>query len=142
MNRKNSVIWDYFTVIESDKAKCGFCKTVLKFNQSSITNLIRHIKSKHPTTDLSKCSRTNFDLEENNLDDPSSNNNIPLASTSSNFGVPSTSTSNRDRSPLFHHQPSLSSRPQQCPISNYFSKPVSASKRQLIGQQVTKMIVK
>jgi len=52
MNRKTSVIWVYFTVIESDKAKCSFCRTVLKFNQSSTTNLLRHIKSKHSTTNL------------------------------------------------------------------------------------------
>ncbi|KAE9523772.1 hypothetical protein AGLY_015832 [Aphis glycines] len=142
MNRKISVIWDYFTVIESDKAKCGFCKTVLKFNQSSTTNLLRHIKSKHPTTDLSKRSRPNFDVEENNPDDPPSNNGNLSASTSSNSGVVSTSTSNRDRFPLFYRQPSSSIRPQQCQISNYFSKQVTASKRQLIDQQVIKMIVK
>lgn len=141
MNRKTSVIWDYFTVIESDKAKCGFCKTVLKFNQSSTTNLLRHIKSKHPTTDLSKRSRPNFYVEENNSDDPSSNYGNLSASTSSNTGIVSTSTSNRDRSPLLH-QPSSSSRPHQYQISNYFSKPVTASKRQLIDQQVIKMIVK
>ncbi|XP_025203269.1 zinc finger BED domain-containing protein 6-like [Melanaphis sacchari] len=122
MNRKTSVIWDYFTVIESDKAK--------------------HIKSKHPTTDLSKRSRPNFDVKENNPDDPPSNNGNLSASTSSNSGVVSTSTSNRDRSPLFHRQPSSSIRPQQCQISNYFSKPVTVSKRQLIDQQVIKMIVK
>lgn len=53
MNHKISVIWDYFTAIERDKAKCGFCNTVLTFNQSSTANLLRHnIKSKHPTTDL------------------------------------------------------------------------------------------
>lgn len=116
---------------------------MLKFNQSSTTNLLRHIKSKHPTTDLSKRSRPNFDLEEdNNLDDPSSNNNILSASTSSNSGVLSTSTSIRDRSPLLYRQPSSSNHPQQCHISNYFSKPVTASKRQSIDQQVIKMTVK
>ncbi|KAL4083491.1 hypothetical protein QTP88_028807 [Uroleucon formosanum] len=140
MNRKTSVIWDYFTVIESDKAKCGFYKTVLKFNQSSTTNLLRHIKSKHPTTDLSKRSRPNFDVEENNPDDPSSNNGNLSASTSSNSGVVSTSTSNRDRSPLLRRQPSSSICPQQCQISNYFSKPITASKRQLIDQQTCYML--
>lgn len=44
MNCKTGVVWDYFTIIESDKVKCGFYKTVLKFNQSSTINLLRYIK--------------------------------------------------------------------------------------------------
>lgn len=68
MNRKTSVIWDYFTIIENEKAKCSFCKTVLKFNQSSTTNLLRHVKSKHPTIDLSKRLRPTLDLEQSDPD--------------------------------------------------------------------------
>ncbi|CAI6359260.1 unnamed protein product [Macrosiphum euphorbiae] len=71
MNRKTSAIWDYFTIVENDKAKCNFCKIVLKFNQSSTTNLLRHIRSKHVTIDLSKRRRPNDDVDEEHIDDPS-----------------------------------------------------------------------
>lgn len=86
MNRKSSVIWDYFTMVENNKAKCGFCKVILKVNQSSTTNLLRHMNTKHPTTDLSKRSRPNIELEleDNNSDNPSSHHETPSTSTSCN----------------------------------------------------------
>lgn len=135
MSRKTSIIWDYFIIVEGDKAKCNFCKTVLKFNQSSTTNLIRHIRSKHVTVDLSKRRRPNDDLDEENIDDPS-----PMSTQN-----PSTSIS-MDRqclpaiAPLaLVHQPT---RSQQQQISNFLHKPVAAYKRQAIDQQVIRMIVK
>lgn len=123
MNRKTSAIWDYFTIVENDKAKCNFCKIVLKINQSSTTNLLRHIRSKHVTIDLSKRRRPNDDVDEENIDDPS-----PM----------SIQNPYRECPPLVH-QPA---RSQQQQISNFLSKPVTASKRQLIDQQVIRMIVK
>jgi len=129
MSRKTSIIWDYFTIVEDDKAKCNFCKTVLKFNQSSTTNLLRHIRSKHVTIDLSKRRTPNDDVDEENIDDP------PPMSTQN----PSTSTSLDRECPPLVHQPA---RSQQQQISNFLRKPVTASKRQLIDQQVIRMIVK
>lgn len=129
MSRKTSIIWDYFIIVEGDKAKCNFCKTVLKFNQSSTTNLIRHIRSKHVTVDLSKRRRPNDDLDEENIDDPS-----PMSTQN-----PSTSISMDRQCPpaiaplALVHQPA---RSQQQQISNFLHKPVAASKRQAIDQQV------
>lgn len=133
MSRKTSIIWDYFIIVEGDKAKCNFCKTVLKFNQSSTTNLIRHIRSNY--RDLSKRRRPNDDLDEENIDDPS-----PMSTQN-----PSTSISMDRQCPpaiaplALVHQPT---RSQQQQISNFLHKPVAAYKRQAIDQQVIRMIVK
>jgi len=98
MNRKTSAIWDYFPIVENDKAKCNFCKIVLKFNQSSTTNLLRHIRSKHVTIDLSKRRRPNDDVDEENIDDPS-----PMS-----IQNPSTSISLDRECPPLVHQPARS----------------------------------
>jgi len=73
---KSSVIWDYFQ-LDSDNinVKCGLCRTKLKNNRSSTSNLITHIKSKHPTVNL--LNRNTRVLEET-VDDP---NDAPSTST-------------------------------------------------------------
>jgi len=72
---KSSVIWDYFQ-LDSDNinVKCGLCRSKLKNNRSSTSNLIRHIKSKHPTVNL--LNRNTRVLEET-VDNP---NNVPSTS--------------------------------------------------------------
>lgn len=74
---KSSVIWDVFQ-LEADNihVKCGLCRTKLKNNRSSTSNLIRHIKSKHPTVNL--LNRNSRALEET-VDD---SNDAPSTSTS------------------------------------------------------------
>lgn len=64
---KSSVLWDYFKLEpDSINVKCGLCRTKLKNNRSSTSNLIRHIKSKHPTINILK---RNSAVEEN-VDNP------------------------------------------------------------------------
>lgn len=50
---KFSIIWDIFKLDPDNiHVKCGLCRTKIKINRSSTSNLIRHIKSKHPTVNL------------------------------------------------------------------------------------------
>lgn len=51
-SRTKSFIWNNFTKISSDRAKCDICATILSVRGGSTTNLIRHVKTKHPGVDL------------------------------------------------------------------------------------------
>lgn len=65
---KSSLVWDYFT-IEKDNimVKCGLCRIKLKNNKASTSNLIRHMRSKHPTINL---LNRNVRTIEEQVDDP------------------------------------------------------------------------
>ncbi|KAE9525285.1 hypothetical protein AGLY_014353 [Aphis glycines] len=139
---KSSVIWDYFQ-LDSDNinVKCGLCRTKLKNNRSSTSNLIRHIKSKHPTVNL--LNRNTRVLEET-VDDPNdalststtntiiSTTNLVVNQTETSLQIPSNEHVIRPQSSRFVNNP----------ITQYLSKPLGASRRKIIDQQVLKMIVK
>lgn len=50
--RKYSSIWLHFEDVDGQKAKCKQCKTLLSFSGGSHGNLSRHLKSKHPLTQI------------------------------------------------------------------------------------------
>lgn len=51
--RKTNALWEYFTVIEPNKlAKCSICDVHVSHHQTSISNLRRHFKTKHPVRSL------------------------------------------------------------------------------------------
>ena len=73
---KFSAIWDVFKLdADNIHVKYGLSRTKLKNNRSSTLNLIRHIKSKHPTKNL---LNRNIHVLEETIDDP---NNAPSTST-------------------------------------------------------------
>ncbi|CAH2101312.1 unnamed protein product [Euphydryas editha] len=52
--RKVSPLWNHFEeVVPSKKAKCSYCFRVLAISSSSTGSLSRHLKSNHPTIDIS-----------------------------------------------------------------------------------------
>ena len=53
MSRRSSPVWSFFTVINTTKqiAKCDMCKADISF-KSSVSNLKRHITSKHPAVKI------------------------------------------------------------------------------------------
>lgn len=53
--QKISFVWSYFTVYESDKktAKCDLCGQICCY-KSTVSNLKKHITSKHPTVNIQK----------------------------------------------------------------------------------------
>ncbi|XP_047028806.1 E3 SUMO-protein ligase ZBED1-like [Helicoverpa zea] len=52
--RKSSPLWNHFEeVVPGKKAKCGYCSRVLAVSSSSIGSLSRHMKSVHPTVQIS-----------------------------------------------------------------------------------------
>jgi len=65
---KTSVVWNYFKLDDNKKnVKCGLCRLEMKHNQTSTSNMMRHMRLKHSTIDLSK--RRQIHVEEN-VDDP------------------------------------------------------------------------
>lgn len=49
--RKTSSLWEFFTCVDDVKSMCKICKQVLS-HRTSVTNLKRHLTSKHPTVEV------------------------------------------------------------------------------------------
>ncbi|XP_022193575.2 uncharacterized protein LOC111051375 [Nilaparvata lugens] len=64
-SRKTSLMWQYFTVIDENVAKCKYCEKDLRY-RSSTSNLKKHLRKAHPSLfqDLMK-GRILFDSETN-----------------------------------------------------------------------------
>lgn len=52
LKRKYGNIWTHFTEDGNQRAKCKYCKASLSFASGCQSNLTRHLKSKHPTTEI------------------------------------------------------------------------------------------
>lgn len=102
-----------------------------------MSNLLRHLKTKHLTVPLTKPLRNQNNLSSNNeeyIDDPSSIPSVATTSTSENTAsstvLPETvslSTSNQSR---------------QSTITQFVSKPILLSKSKAIDLQISKFIIK
>jgi len=46
MDRRNSSVWSYFTIVDNVYAKCDICKKDKSY-KSSLTNLKKHLSSCH-----------------------------------------------------------------------------------------------
>lgn len=65
-----SVVWNYFKLDNEKKnVKCGLCRVVMKHNKLSTSNMMRHMRLKHQTIDLSR-QRHSPRQEEDDIDDP------------------------------------------------------------------------
>nr|CAI5830783.1 unnamed protein product [Callosobruchus analis] len=56
--RKRSEIWNNFSSVGENRAKCGFCSAILSTLGGSTGNLSRHMKNKHPFTPLENYRQT------------------------------------------------------------------------------------
>lgn len=131
MNRKRSVIWNHFSIISDTIAKCSYCMQTIKYTGGSTGNLMRHLKTKHVTIQLTR-NITNIEPSVNQIEASVDNPNEIIRPVDTNL-MPSTSSS-------LCNAPSTSSR--QANLSNYLTKPLSISKSKAIDQQLTKFIVK
>lgn len=46
-NQKKSAVWLHFTPVSDVKAKCNLCKTIYSYRGGSVSNLRKHLKTKH-----------------------------------------------------------------------------------------------
>jgi hypothetical protein len=56
-SRNRSFVWNNFTKISADKAKCDVCSAVLSIKDGSTTNLIGHTKTKHSGVDIDNLNK-------------------------------------------------------------------------------------
>lgn len=50
--KKRSKIWNHFSIINKDKAKCEYCSKIISFSGSATGNLMRHMKKMHGTVPI------------------------------------------------------------------------------------------
>ncbi|XP_050313030.1 zinc finger BED domain-containing protein 6-like [Anthonomus grandis grandis] len=66
-NKKRSFVWNYFDERGSNQAKCNFCSKILSFKGGATGNLLRHLKTVHPTAQLNaETSRGPLHVEKEN----------------------------------------------------------------------------
>ncbi|XP_063931861.1 E3 SUMO-protein ligase ZBED1-like [Zophobas morio] len=65
-NNKRSEIWNFFTQVDQQIAKCDICKQHLSF-KSSISNLKKHVERKHPAIQISRKFTGSQEIEGSNI---------------------------------------------------------------------------
>ncbi|CAH1959794.1 unnamed protein product [Acanthoscelides obtectus] len=64
--QKRSVIWMHFTNISEANAKSNLCKNIYSHKNGNISNLRKHLKTKHPTLSL-EGERAKRRVEDENM---------------------------------------------------------------------------
>lgn len=54
LNRKRNNVWYHYSIVQNDIAKCNICSEKVSFSGRSTDNLLRHLKTKHPTVPLQR----------------------------------------------------------------------------------------
>jgi len=54
LNKKRSNVWYHHTILQNNIAKCNVCSYKISFSGGSTGNLLRHLKTKHPTVPLQR----------------------------------------------------------------------------------------
>ncbi|VVC37209.1 Zinc finger C2H2-type,Zinc finger, BED-type [Cinara cedri] len=71
MDRKKSGVWNHYSIINSEKAKCSYCSSSVSYKGGSTSNLSKHLKRKHIIQyDSRKHPRIN-EINEQYVDEPS-----------------------------------------------------------------------
>lgn len=131
--RKRGRVWNHFKPVEPDKAKCGVCSAVVVYLKGSTTNLLRHLKKKHPHIDLSKEKPFNKKLiypKDRTVSE------TPKPPTPTDFlGEPSST----DKVNAIYKRSEVIFRKH---FDKFLNRPVSVTKSKLYDEQLAKMIVK
>lgn len=130
MEKKSSDIWNHFSVINSEKAKCSYCSNPISYKGGSTTNLSKHLKRKH----IIQYEARKIQRVEQNVDDP---------------GTLNEEISSQPRLLICQSQPSSSTnmnikktRPLQTQVDSYITKPISIHKQKILDEQLGVMISK
>ncbi|CAG9840703.1 unnamed protein product [Diabrotica balteata] len=145
MAPKRSDIWFHFEIL-NDKcnAKCLYCKQILSTKNGSMGNLNRHMKTKHPTTSISRKGVTGatVSLEQTQIQETSTSNR--------DYNLPSTSTGADTMSgvSVYSEDENIEPKPKklktQSVLTNfaYSKKPLSIARSKEIDLQILRFIVK
>ncbi|XP_046405072.1 E3 SUMO-protein ligase ZBED1-like [Ischnura elegans] len=134
--RKRSLLWTSFTDMGSGKAKCGLCGQVMSFLGGATSNLRRHLKFKHPGSQLSR-QDIPPEINREELIDISALRNSQDSSSS----VPPCPDVTPDQAPGVIPMV-LRAATNQPRITNYINKPISQQRHKQLDHQLIKMIAK
>ncbi|CAI6374042.1 unnamed protein product [Macrosiphum euphorbiae] len=123
MDKKKSDVWNHFTLLDNEKAKCSYCSIEYSFKGGSTANLSRHLKRKHIIQYEAKKISTEQDIDEPDC-------TISVKSTTSR---PSTSA---------HKIQNSIPQNTQTKIDSFVSKPISLTKSKQIDNQLAIVIAK
>lgn len=127
MDKKKSDVWNHFTTLDNEKAKCSFCSTEYSFKGGSTANLSRHLKRKHIMQYETRKKRC-VDLvsTEQDIDEPdctiSVESSTPRPSASAHIEI------NKIRNSIPQNS--------QTRIDSFVSKPISLTKSKQIDNQL------
>lgn len=131
--RKRGRVWNHFKPVGTDKAKCSLCSLVVVYLKGSTTNLLRHMKKKHPSIDLSKEKPFNKTLT---LPKERPVTETPKQPTPSDFLG---EVSSGEKVNAIYKRSEIIFRKH---FDKFLNRPVSVTKSKLYDEQLAKMIVK
>lgn len=139
LSKKRSPIWNHFSDVDKDKAKCEYCMKIISYSGGGTGNLTRHMKKVHGSVCIEQpSSRENLQSQTRALCTGAEPDGVP--STSSGL-VPSLSEKTTPGAPT----PRSVTQSQVQPKINAFTistKPLPLSKTKQLDEQIVKFIVK
>lgn len=139
--KKRSSLWNHFTELNDNKAKCCYCSQTLSIPNKSIGNLSRHMRLKHPTIQIQLERQSTFPMP--NV--PS----VPLSVDKDEVDDVLGNNVNEDVSERLKRIPpvggstlSSNKHAHQSSISDFAYKPVPLKKCTQIDRQILKLVVK
>lgn len=131
-SRKTSEIWNHYSQIDANKAKCGYCKQVISTKGGSNGNLSQHIRLKHGHIPIYRSDKAKVTSQ------------FVFSATIFADNLPSTSQQTVVVAQEDYSKPSVNKTPEQSSISEFLvcTKPVPISKSKKIDHQLIRMIVK
>lgn len=153
MPKESSELWYHFNKKEANRAECSYCKSILSLAGGSTGNLRRHLKNKHPTIPIERCTTSSASRSRSRTPP------LPSSAVSAAKPIavqPTTSRPSTDSSDVSSiSQSTFLSEPHSAvssflPIISQTSltsfvdviKPLSIAKSKLIDMQLLKMICK
>lgn len=149
--RKRGRVWNHFKPTAPDKAKCSICNVVVVYLKGSTTNLLRHMKKKHPNIDLSKekpfnkrltypreKSSSTFDSSIADVEELTDGGTETSSATVALSTSPLLSTSSEKVNAIYRRSEIIFRKH----FDKFLNRPVSVTKSKLYDEQLAKMIVK
>jgi len=158
--RKRGRVWNHFTPVAKDRAKCCICGLIVAYPKGSTTNLLRHMKKRHSSVDLSKekpfnkylsvpAEASKKDSKDAAATASSSSNSVSCrvppteCDANSDEAVAASSTAAADaggeKVNAIYRRSEIIFRKH---FDKFLNRPVSVTKSKLFDEQLAKMIVK
>lgn len=138
--RKRSQVWLHFTPVDNEKGKCDVCKSSFSHRGGSVSNLRKHLQTRHPTLlEEPAAKRSTLSNESSSQphisQQPSSQSSTTQPSTSQSF-ISQNLTNQTSTS-----QTSTSQR-RQGTLTTYITRPTPITRQKKLDRALLKMIVK